>query len=97
MSEIVHKKPPVKPETLEYKNLKQGEFWRHVPAYHEIDETTFLDHLWQQKHAVKTPEELLETIKDLASPEFIKDAEAGFRRAPMAVIRGTVPIAAAAG
>jgi lysine 2,3-aminomutase len=85
MSEIVHKKPPVQPETLEYKNLKQGEFWRHVPAYSEVDEATFLDHLWQQKHAVKTPEELLETIKDLASPEFIKDAEAGFHRAPMAV------------
>ena len=85
MSEIVHKKPPVKPETLEYKNLKQGEFWRHVPAYKDVDEATFLDHLWQQKRAVKTPEELLETIKGLASPEFIKDAEAGFKMAPMAV------------
>jgi lysine 2,3-aminomutase len=85
MSEIVHKKPPVQPETLEYKNVKQGEFWRHVPAYKDIDEATFLDHLWQQKNAVKTPEELLETIKELASPQFIKDAEAGFRFAPMAV------------
>ena len=66
MNEIVHKKPPVDPEILEYKNLKQGEFWRHIPAYREIDQATFLDHLWQQKHAVKTPEELLEAIKDLA-------------------------------
>ncbi len=85
MNEIVHKKPPVAPESLEYKNLRQGEFWRHVPAYSEVDEATFLDHLWQQKNAIKTPAELLETIKDLASPEFIKDAEAGFHRAPMAV------------
>ncbi|HKU66547.1 MAG TPA: KamA family radical SAM protein [Candidatus Baltobacteraceae bacterium] len=85
MNEIVHKKPPVNPETLEYKNLKQGEFWRHVPAYKDVDEATFLDHLWQQKHAVKTPEELLETIKSLASPAFIKDAESGFKMAPMAV------------
>jgi lysine 2,3-aminomutase len=85
MNAIVHTKPPVNPETLEYKNLKQGEFWRHIPAYKQIDEATFLDHLWQQKHAVKTPEELLETIKDLASPEFIADAKAGFHRAPMAV------------
>ncbi len=85
MNEIEHKKPPVQLETLQYKNLKQGEFWRHVPAYKDVDEATFLDHLWQQKHAVKTPEELLETIKSLASSEFIKDAETGFRRAPMAV------------
>jgi len=85
MNEIVHKKPPVDPEILEYKNLKQGEFWRHIPAYREIDQATFLDHLWQQKHAVKTPEELLEAIKDLASPQFISDAKAGFHRAPMAV------------
>jgi lysine 2,3-aminomutase len=85
MNAIVHTKPPVNPETLEYKNLKQGEFWRHIPAYKEIDEATFLDHLWQQKHAVKTPDELLETIKNLASPEFIADAKAGFHRAPMAV------------
>ncbi len=85
MNEIVHKKPPVDPEMLEYKNLKQGEFWRHIPAYREIDQATFLDHLWQQKHAVKTPEELLEAIKDLASPQFISDAKTGFHRAPMAV------------
>ena len=85
MNEIAHKKPPVDPATLEYKNLKRGEFWRHVPAYKDVDETTFLDHLWQQKHAVKTAEELLEAIKDLASAEFIADAQAGFARAPMAV------------
>ncbi len=65
MSEITHLKPPVPPSQFEYKHLKQGEFWRHIPAYREIDEATFLDHLWQQKNAVKTPQELLATIKDL--------------------------------
>jgi lysine 2,3-aminomutase len=85
MTQIVHKKPPVSPEQFEYKNFKQGEFWRHVPAYRDVDEATFLDHLWQQKNSVKTPEELLETIKDLCSPEFFTDVEEGFKRAPMAV------------
>ncbi len=85
MNQILHKKPPVPAQSLAYKNLKEGEFWRHVPAYKDIDEATFLDHLWQQKHAVKTAEELLETIKDLASAQFIADASAGFQRAPMAV------------
>ena len=85
MSVITHLKPPVPPEHFEYKALKQGEFWRHVPAYREIDEATFLDHLWQQKNAVKTPQELLATIKDLVSPGFFADVEEGFARAPMAV------------
>jgi lysine 2,3-aminomutase len=82
---IRHLKPPVEREQFEYKRLKQGEFWRHIPAYKDVDEATFLDHLWQQRNAVKTPEELLETIKNVCSAEFFADAEAGFKRAPMAV------------
>ena len=85
MNEIKHLKPPASPEQFEYKNLKQGEFWRHIPAYKDVDEATFLDHLWQQKNAVKTPQELLDTIKEICSPEFFADVEAGFKRAPMAV------------
>jgi lysine 2,3-aminomutase len=85
MIEIAHRKPAADAHHFAYKDLKQGEFWRAVPAYKEIGEETFLDHLWQQKHAVKTAEELLEAIKDLASPQFIADAKAGFARAPMAV------------
>src|SRR5580692_12088865 len=80
-----HLKPPAPPEQFEYKNLKQGEFWRHIPAYAEVDEATFLDHLWQQRKSVKTAEELLETIRQVCSADFYRDAEAGFRRAPMAV------------
>ena len=85
MSEIVHKKPEVNPELLEYKNLKQGEFWRHVPKYKDVDEATFLDHLWQQRNSVKTVKELLETIKDLCPTDFFEDVQEGFERAPMAV------------
>jgi lysine 2,3-aminomutase len=85
MIEILHEKPAASPDAYAYRDLLDGEFWRRIPAYSEIDEATFLDHLWQQRHSVKTPEELLETIRDLASPEFIADAELGFHRAPMAV------------
>jgi lysine 2,3-aminomutase len=84
-TETLHEKPPAAPETYAYKNLLGGEFWQAIPAYREIDEITFLDHLWQQRHSVKTPAELLETVRDLAAPEFIADAELGFHRAPMAV------------
>jgi lysine 2,3-aminomutase len=83
--EIGHRKPPAAPEAFEYKNLVQGEFWHHVPAYKDVDEATFMDHLWQQKRSVKTPEELLQTIEQLCSAEFFKDAQQGFEQAPMAV------------
>jgi len=83
--QTMHKKPPAPPEALEHTQLLQGEFWRKIPAYREVDEATFLDHLWQQKRSVKTPEELLTTIGEIASPAFIEDARLGFERAPMAV------------
>ncbi len=56
---IRHLKPPAPTTQFEYKALKRGEFWRHIPAYAEIDERTFLDHLWQQRQSVKTADELL--------------------------------------
>jgi len=80
-----HVKPPVDPASFAYRTLRQGEFWRNVPAYRDIDEATFMDHVWQGRHSVKTPEELLETIKDLVPAPFFDDAARGFKHAPMAV------------
>ncbi|MGH7714894.1 MAG: KamA family radical SAM protein, partial [Vulcanimicrobiaceae bacterium] len=70
---------------LEHRDLLGGEFWRAIPKFRDIDEATFLDHVWQGRNSVKTPEELLETIKGHAPPAFIEDARNGFAHAPMAV------------
>ena len=70
---------------LDHRNLRGGEFWRVIPKFRDVDEATFLDHIWQGRNSVKTPEELLETIKGLAPPVFIDDAAKGFALAPMAV------------
>ncbi|HYZ16206.1 MAG TPA: KamA family radical SAM protein [Candidatus Acidoferrum sp.] len=80
-----HRKPAVDPAALEHRNLRQGEFWRAIPKYAQIDEPTFLDHIWQGKNSVKTVDELFEAIGDEVDPTFIEDAKEGFRRAPMAV------------
>ncbi|MEB3197105.1 MAG: KamA family radical SAM protein [Candidatus Sericytochromatia bacterium] len=82
---IIHKRPPAGPEAFAHRNLRQGEFWRAIPAYKDIDEATFLDHIWQGKNSITTVEKLIETIQGLVSPEFVEDARAGFARAPMAV------------
>ena len=80
-----HVKPPADPSTLEHQNLLQGEFWRKIPAYKEIDEATFLDHVWQYRNSVKTVDELANTVQDLVSPKFLEDLRTGFHRAPMNV------------
>jgi lysine 2,3-aminomutase len=80
-----HVKPPIDLALLEHRNVRQGEFWRTVPAYEDVDEATFLDHIWQGRHSVKTAEELFETIGGIVDPTFLEDAREGFRRAPMAV------------
>ena len=77
-------KPPVAPESLAHRDLLGGDFWRKIPAYHDIDESTFLDHKWQAKNTITRPDKLLRALQGLTSEHFIKDVEAGFARAPMA-------------
>ena len=78
-------KPPAPPEAFAYTKIRQGEFWSAIPKYRDVDERTFLDHIWQGQNSVKSPDELLATVEDLVDPSFIEDAREGFRRAPMAV------------
>jgi lysine 2,3-aminomutase len=78
-------KPPADASAFEHRNLRQGEFWREIPKYAEVDEATFLDHLWQARNSVKTADELFDTVKELADPSFIADAREGLLRAPMSV------------
>ena len=80
-----HVKPPVDPSALEHRQLRDGEFWRAIPKYADVDEATFLDHVWQGRNSVKTPQELLEAIHGLVDPAFYEDVRRGFERAPMAV------------
>jgi lysine 2,3-aminomutase len=78
-------KPPVDERTLVHKQLQRGEFWRKVPAWADIDTPTFLDHKWQSKHTITNVPKLVAALQSLVGPEFIKDVEEGFHRAPMSV------------
>src|SRR5437868_8611052 len=78
-------KAPVDPSTLTHRQLREGPFWRTIPAYAEVTEAEFLDHRWQAKHSITNIPKLLATLTGLVSEDFIKDAERGFARAPMSV------------
>ena len=60
-------KPPAGPEAFEHMQFRQGEFWRDIPAYKDVDEKMFMDWLWQSKNSVKSPDELMATIQGLSS------------------------------
>src|SRR5262249_49381033 len=78
-------KPPAEPDALEHLRLTEGPFWQRIPAYAGIPEEQFLDHHWQSKHSITNPEKLLAAVRGLVPESFVRDAEAGFHRAPMSV------------
>lgn len=78
-------KPAAPVSALSHHDLREGPFWQVIPAYADVDEATFLDFKWQGKHSITRIDKLLETIRDIAPPGFIADAEAGFGQAPMSV------------
>jgi len=82
---IVPKKPPVDPASLVHRDLLSGPFWQRIPAYASVDEATFLDHNWQAKNTITKASKLLDALQDLVSPEFYRDVEEGFTKAPMSV------------
>ena len=78
-------KPGVREDDLEHKNLLQGEFWRNIPLYEDVDTETFLDYAWQSRNSVTNPKRLRKTLRDLVPEEFFQDVEEGFRQAPMSM------------
>ena len=78
-------KPPVDESSLEHKHLLEGDFWRRLPAYGQVDEATFLDHRWQAKNTITRVDKLLAALQGVVPESFIRDAEVGFRSAPMNV------------
>lgn len=78
-------KPPVEASALQHRELLEGPFWQKIPAYAGVTEAEFLDHAWQAKHSITNVAKLLGALKGLVSDEFFKDAEEGFKHAPMSV------------
>ena len=83
--EVRTTKPAVEDDYFEYKNLREDDFWREIPAFADVDRDTFLDHKWQMKHSVYGSDQLIKTVQDIAPQEWLNDAIEGFSKAPMAV------------
>ena len=78
-------KPPVAAEALRHRELRDDEFWRHIPAFADVDRAQFLDYRWQMKNSVYGEDKLIETVREVAPDDWLEDAIDGFHRAPMSV------------
>jgi lysine 2,3-aminomutase len=78
-------KPAAPAEAIAHRDLREGEFWRAIPEYANVDTETFLDYSWQARNSVTNAKRLRTTVGDLVSEAFIDDVVEGFHRAPMAM------------
>ncbi len=85
-----HVDPPVLPLTpapspTAHRDLRDGDYWRAIPAYAKTTAAEFGDHKWQQRQTVTNPRQLRETIGSLVPESFYEDLAAGIAAAPMAL------------
>lgn len=69
----------------DHRVLRDGDFWRRVPAYTHVSRNDFLDHLWQAKNSITRPEKLLDVLRGVADSDFVADLAQGLMSAPMAL------------
>ena len=77
--------PASKGATFAHRKLREGEFWRQLPAYRNIDTDTFLDHKWQAKSSVSKPQQLAELLDGIVPETFLDDVRDGVRQATMSL------------
>ena len=78
-------KPPVDPQDLAHRELRRDEFWRHIPAFADIDTRTFHSHIFQMRHSVTSVGKLMRVLEDRVSSDFYQEVAAGLQHAPMSV------------
>ncbi|MEI6714444.1 MAG: KamA family radical SAM protein [Verrucomicrobiota bacterium] len=86
--EVPFAQDPVRPweeDTLLYRRLREGEYWRHLPGFANVSVSEFETHQFQQKSTVTSVDQLRSVLGDIASEEFYDDLALGMRNAPMAL------------
>jgi lysine 2,3-aminomutase len=78
-------KAPVDAEQLAHRELRDGQWWQKMPAFAEVDEEQFLDHIWQMRNSAYGEDKLVGLIEDAAPADFVEDVRRGFHLVPMAV------------
>jgi lysine 2,3-aminomutase len=86
-----HVDPPIfattspAPSPLAHRDLRDGDYWRAIPAYAQTTAAEFGDHKWQQRNTVTNRRQLHDTLGSLVPESFYEDLAAGIAAAPMAL------------
>ena len=72
-------------DDVPHRNLRDGAFWRDIPAFADVPEDDFLDATWQMRHSIYGEDQLIEMLEEVAPGDFVEDVRRGFHRAPMTV------------
>lgn len=80
-----HVKPPVDPATLKHRELRDGEWWRELPAFSQVSAEEFNNHIWQMQNSAYGEDKLMHIMEGAAPQDFIEDVRKGLHMVPMAV------------
>jgi len=78
-------KPPVTTAELAHRDLSRDEFWRHIPAFKDVDAETFHSHVFQMRNSITSVGKLMWAIEGLVSESFFREVTTGIQHAPMSV------------
>ncbi|HVJ90786.1 MAG TPA: KamA family radical SAM protein [Labilithrix sp.] len=82
VSQLAVGAPPV---DTSHRELLDGPFWTHIPAYAGVSEREFFDGSWQAKNTITSSAKLLAALGDRISPKLAADVQEGLARAPMSI------------
>jgi lysine 2,3-aminomutase len=68
-----------------HRRLRDGEWWRTIPAWKDVDAQTFHDHRWQLSNTVTQAAQLGDLLGERAKPVFVADLDGALARATMAM------------
>ncbi|MFP6589192.1 MAG: KamA family radical SAM protein [Candidatus Latescibacterota bacterium] len=68
-----------------HRDLRDDEFWRHIPAYAGLTADEFHDHRFQSRNCITSAGKLRDVLQGRVSDSFYADVEAGVRGSTMSL------------
>lgn len=68
-----------------HRDLRDGEYWRHIPGFSHVDSAEFETHQFQQRATVTSVDQLRRVLSGLVGEAFYRDLSDGIQHAPMAL------------
>ena len=68
-----------------HRDLRDGDYWRAIPAYADLRADEFHEHRFHSRNSVTSLKKLQEVLGGLVSEAFYRDVEQGLLRSPMSL------------